>query len=362
MKGIKLYVVSLTVLVAFSIGWRTPRNFDASQLNVPVNMSLQDTLLLVSDKATGVHVYDVTDPAAPVAKFVIPLPGNRGTAVKDDIVYANDQQAFFAIRLEADTFTVVKQIDEWEPYPAPMPMDMVVDGGFGCSGCNESDPVAVPSSGGSVGSSFATFAVIDSFLYYFNGNDLVTMDISTPEDPVELSRNSMPWGVETLYPTDEFLFMGGNRGMYIYDRGDPAAPGLIGLVEHFRSCDPVVVSGDYAYVTLRGGNTCGQSRDAFLVVNIEDPADPVVVSETPVPTPYGLAIDHPMLYLSTGDNGFKLVNVAVPNTPAIVESWSGVPTKDFIWYGDILYVMSFSDVKIYDVSVVNSPVFLSSVE
>jgi hypothetical protein len=359
MKGFKLYLVSLLILVCFSIGWRTPRSIDTSELFHPINMSLQDSLLLVTDASNGVHVYDVKDPAAPVAKYVIPLRGARGTAAKDDIMFTNDYKSLLAIRVEADTFTVVKSIEDWETHPI-MPMDGMVDGGYGC-GCFAEDAVA-PSTSGSVGGSYATFAVIDSFLYYFNYSHLVTMDISQPDNPTELSRTPIEWGVETIYPTDEYLFLGGNRGMYIYDRSNPTAPIQIGRMEHFRACDPVVVSGDLAFVTLRGGNACGQSTDILLVVDIKNPSKPVAISETAIKTPYGLALDFPLLYVSMGHYGCKLLDVATPDAPSDVNSWSDPETKDFIWFGDVLYVMSFADVKIYDVTSPDAPALLSQLD
>jgi len=359
MKGFKLYLVSLLILVFFSVGWRTPRSIDTSELLNPINMSLQDTLLLVTDAANGVHVYDVKDPAAPIAKYVIPLRGARGAAAKDDIVFTNNHKSLLAIRVEADTFMVVKSIDDWESSPI-MPVDIMVEGGYGC-GCFAEDAVA-PSTSGSVGSSYATFAVIDSFLYYFNYSHLVTMDISQPDDPTELSRTLIEWGVETIYPTDDYLFLGGNRGMYIFDRSDPTAPIQVGRMEHFRACDPVVVSGDLAFVTLRGGNACGQSRDVLLVVDIKTPSKPVVVNEMGMNTPYGLALEFPLLYVSLGNFGWKLLDVAAPDRPSVVNSWSAPKTKDFIWFGDLLYVMGFEDVKIYSVTEPDVPFPLSQLD
>jgi hypothetical protein len=359
MTRLRFYLVSLLILVCFSVGWRTSSTGDAGAFRHPVNMSLADTLLLVSDLYDGVHVYDVADPAAPIFKYLIPLKGNRGSAVKGDVVYASDHNSLKAIRIEPDTFTVLKTIELWEEYEDPMPMFGPVDRGWGC-GCSEDNFATAPTT--SVGSSYATFAVIGSYLYYFHQPELVTMDISTPENPVELSRTHMDWGVETLYPTDEYLFMGGRTGMYIYDRSDPAAPVQIGRVEHFQACDPVVVSGGLAYVTLRGGNRCGATMDVLMVVSIADPKRPHIISETDVETPYGLAIDFPFLYVSTGHNGFKLFNVADADTPNAVVGWESPDTKDFIWYGDLLYVMGFKAVTIYRVTNPELPAPLSSIQ
>jgi hypothetical protein len=354
MNRFKIFFIVI-VLGALTVGWSSGNHSGA--LIDAGNMSLQDTLLLVSDRTSGVHVFDVSDPGMPERKYVIDLPGNRGTAMKGDILYANDWEALYAIRLEADTFTVVKKIVTFR-YTEMYCGGMVDEGGFGCA-CGVMDSHDAAPTSTSTGSSYATFAVIDDYLYYFDSGDLVTMDISTPEDPVELSRRRLDWSVETIYPTQGYLYLGGRLGMYIYSRRAPANPVKVGQLVHVRACDPVVVSGRYAYVTLRGGNTCGQVSDVFLVVSVADPTRPEVVSETPLPTPYGLTVDHPLAYVGNGRKGLTLLDVRNATAPDVLDDWPGIVAKDFIWDGDVLYVMEFEGVTLYDVSDPRAPVWLS---
>ncbi|NIO29820.1 MAG: hypothetical protein GTO29_14845 [Candidatus Latescibacteria bacterium] len=358
MKRFKAYLVSALVLVVFSVGWRVPWTITSPGLTKPINMTLQDTLLFVSDHSSGIHVYNIKNPAAPEFTLHIPLSGNRGTAVRGDILYANDWESLLAIRVEGDSYEVVKVIQRGGPFCGGMPEDH--DRGWGCA-CDRSLH-AILSPNGSVGSSYATFAVIDSFLYYLEYSSIVTMDISKPDDPIDLSRRGIGWEVETLYPTEDYLFVGGTRGMYIFDRSDPKVPVEIGRIEHFRGCDPVVVSDTLAFVTLRGGNTCGESRDVLLSISIRNPEDPIVISEEPINTPYGLTINNPLLYVSKGQNGFELFDVGEPDDPASLKAWSEWPTKDFIWSEDILFVMGFKDIGIYDVSAPEEPVLLSKID
>lgn len=349
------------MLAAFTVGWRSP-----VPLVYPVNMTLSGERLFVSDRFNGIHIFDVTDPAAPKPTLTIPLNDNRGTAVRGDIVYANDESRLLVIRVTDDAYEVIKEIETSQPYVDGGPLwgDVIVerDNGFGCDCNNPYDAarVAAPASG--TGSSYATFTVIDNYLYYLDYTSIVTMDISTPEDPKELSRTRIGWQIETLYPSKKLLFVGGSRGMYVFDRSNPAAPREIGGVEHFRACDPVVVSGPVAYVTLRGGNRCGQSRDVLLCVSLENPSAPVVLGEKELHTPYGLVARGPFLYVSNGTGGYKLLDVARPFEPQVVAGWSDWPTKDFIWDGDVLYVLGFDDLRVFDVGDPAKPVLLATLE
>lgn len=365
MQRYKACLISVLVLIVFSVGVRVPRTDSSSGLQKPLNMSLQDSLLVVSDAANGVHVYNVGDLAAPVHKLHIPLEGNTGTALKDNVLYANGYGTLYVIRLEGDSYEVVNSIESRYP---PMFDDVVMRSDYGglwsCSCAGRSsmlEPKTATSSGPSTGSSYATFAVVGSYLYYLNLYSIVTMDITDAEHPVEVSRVPLTGDIETLFPAEDYLFVGGGRGMYILGRSDPGKPALLGLVQHFEACDPVVVADTLAFVTLRSGNGCGQTRSVLLSVNIKNPANPVILTEKPVLTPYGLTIDERLLYLSSGQFGFGLIDVTSPAQPFFVAKWPTWPAKDFIWRDNTLFVMGFDDLKIFDVSVPDEPVLISSV-
>jgi len=331
-------------------------------------MSLEGTRLLVSDKGVGIHVYDVADPSAPVEKLIVPLDDNGSTASRGDVVYANDRDAILAIKLGADdTYEIVHTLRGYSAPQEPPVFGDVVEGGsngFGCGCGGEDQPVYAPSAppAGSTGSSYATFALIDEFLYYVDGLTLVTMDVVDPEAPEEITRQGVDWGIETLFPTDTHLFIGGTRGMFIYDRARPWKPEYVSEVQHFRACDPVVVEGDVAFVTLRGGNRCGETESVLLCIDIADITMPRVMGRVDLLTPWGLTVDQSRLYVSTGSNGFELFDVSIPATPQRVKKWAHGVTRDFIWSGTTLYVMGDNHISIYDATDPAAPVLLSRIE
>jgi hypothetical protein len=357
-KILKPQVLTFTILIALSVGFDNPDN--SRGLRHPINMTISGDLLFVSDVLTGVHVLDVSDTANPTYKMRIPLQSNQGTAVKDDILYANDGLSLLAIRVGDSDYEIVKKIHGWYEGPTEMPWVEGPDRGYGCS-CARRERIVANTPVPFAGSSFATFAVIDDYLYYLDQHNLVTADISTPEDPQIISRTHVGWDVETLYPTDDLLFVGGELGMYIYDRSDPSAPIIIGGVRHFRACDPVVVADKTAYVTLRGGGACGGARDVLLCVDVTNPADPDVIGEKAMMTPHGLAVNGSLLYVSNGGAGFELVDVSQPSKPFAVDAWPERATRDFIWAGSTLYTLGPDNLLIYDVSAPDSPRLLSEI-
>ncbi len=70
-------------------------------------------------------------------------------------------------------------------------------------------------------------------------------------------------------------------------------PTSFSTYQHITACDPVVVEGDRAYVTLRSGNTCGGTQDLLEVIDISDKYEPNRrLSSFSMTEPYGLGIDN----------------------------------------------------------------------
>ncbi|HEX6791657.1 MAG TPA: hypothetical protein VF247_10140 [Candidatus Krumholzibacteria bacterium] len=348
----------LLILSVLSLGWRaTP----ADRMVYPISMTLADNRLYVSGGHSGLHVYDVTDPAAPGKVIHIPLDFNASTAVKDDIVYANDGGQLQAIRISGDSYTVVAKIGvklQFHDVPSPG----VDDESFSCM-CTTNTFDAASVSPPATASSFSAFALVDDRLYRADDNgSIIVYDVSVPDTLTLVSDVPVGWDIETLHPSGELLFVGGFNGMYIFDREDPDHPRQLSKIQHVRACDPVVVSGSTAYVTLRGGNACGLSPDELLCVSIADPGKPEVVGEKPLNTPYGLAAQNARVYVSHGIGGYSLVDASDPANVTIEKTWSGALTRDFIWSGNTLFVLTDDNVNIYDVADPLAPKLLSQVQ
>jgi len=358
----KRYPVFAVLLVALlSIGSRYDTGVPT--ITSPLNVYLYDTLLLVSDSLNGLLIYSVADVQAPRFKVRIPLSGNRGMAMKDSIIYANSWGGILAIRLVNDTNYEVTSVIKDDPYHSDMMFNdhyYEPSGGFGC-GTKVMAASADGIGSGGTGGSYAIFAVIDSFLYYINSQSIVTMDISNAAKPRKISETPVAWSIETLFPTREYLFIGGTNGMYVMDRSNPSHPTLKSSITHFRARDPVVVHDTMAYVTLRAANDPWANTDELMVISLGSIASPRLIKEIPLSTPYGLAIKDSLLYVAQGKNGWTLFGLTDPHTPAVLQHWPVPVARDFIWTGDLLYMMCFDRVKIYSAKTPKDPALVSEI-
>lgn len=357
MKRMRHTLGAAALLLVFSIG---ARRVSPPYLSEAQSMYLHDSTLYVSDLYDGIHVYAAPPGNALTYRTTIPLSGNAGVAVRDDIIYANSWESILALRLYADNTCDTAALIRQGPSYIPMYDDIEYSRGWGCHSVVYDE--ATPTSGGSgQGSSYAVFGVIDTFLYYVDGYSIITMSVAQADSPVVLSTTTISWDLETLFPTENFLFVGASTGMYVLDRvSDPTNPRYIGMFSHAQGCDPVVVHDTVAFVTLRGGNTCGAVNDAFLSVSVGDATAPYLLDEVNPRTPYGLAVQDTLVYVAKGYNGFALYSAAQPSALQIVATWPSDIAKDFIWYGDMLYVMTFGAVKVYDVRDPRNPIALGA--
>lgn len=349
-------LVLVVMASAFAVGYGPPVPTSITQA---INMSTRGDRLFVSDNAVGVHVYDVSDPASPAHMYTIPLAANHGNAAVGDVLYASDGYSIKAFHLGDESYVQVAEIAApvWSP---PNPPYNEPHHGFGC-GCSDNTLAPMSAPAPATSSSYATFAVVGDYLYAVRDGQLTVLDVSDPLKPSRAGAIHTEWDIETLQAAGNYLFMGGLRGMYIYSLEKPASPSPYGRLIHARACDPVVVEGTTAYVTLRGNAACGVAKDQLLSVDISDPQDPALLCETDVPTPFGLATGPNRLFVSKGENGFVLYDVTSPDKPAVVASWNDA-TRDFIWDGNRLYSMTPGAVDIYDVTDPAAPSVLSTIE
>jgi hypothetical protein len=179
-----------------------------------------------------------------------------------------------------------------------------------------SDGVASQPSVGQ-GGSMARFKIVGEYLYVVDYSNINIFDISDLEEPKVLEDVQVAWDIETIFNQGEVLFIGGRQGMYIYDIKNPAKPKFISEFRHGTACDPVVVAGNYAYVTLKGGNFCGNTESGLYVVDVSNLQNPELKVIYPMFGPNGLGIKDDLLFVCDGSDGLKVFDKS--NTPNLVQ-------------------------------------------
>jgi len=178
------------------------------------------------------------------------------------------------------------------------------------------DNSVIATNTGSVGSSspsvtkagsMSRFALTGDFLQAIDRRTLKSFQLNPLQitTSTNLNRNA-----ETLFPRNNELFIGTTTGMIIYDVSNPSTPNHLSDFNHARSCDPVVVDGDYAYVTLRPGSPCQGFSNQLDVINISSITSPYLVKSYQMSNPHGLGIENNTLFICDGEDGLKVYDIS----------------------------------------------------
>ncbi|MBN2803769.1 MAG: hypothetical protein JXR91_11790 [Deltaproteobacteria bacterium] len=168
--------------------------------------------------------------------------------------------------------------------------------------------------------SMSRFAIDENTLYTISGNRIKQYDITQPEQPLYWSSATVSDDIETLFVHNEYMFIGSMTGIYIYEINSLGQLDYVSNFMHVQSCDPVVVEGDYAYVTLRGDSACSiNGLNEFDIIDISDISNPKLVSSWVMEGPMGLGVDDNQVFVCDGDAGLKVFNVEDPENITIAD-------------------------------------------
>lgn len=180
------------------------------------------------------------------------------------------------------------------------------------------------------GGSMARFAVAGDYLYVVDTRMLHVYEVKDASKPVKVTDVELGINIETIFPYQGNLFIGSMDGMHIYSLATPEAPVHLSTYQHITSCDPVVVQGKLAYVTLRTDNSCPRGSNQLDIIDISDLSNPHLVTSYQMESPFGLGIDGTTLFVGEGNNGLTVLNVEDPNNIQVINNIEDLHSFDVI--------------------------------
>lgn len=354
--------------------------------------------LFVNELNKGVHVIDDHEPSAPKNAGFINIPGNIDITARGNILYADSytdmvaldissplavkitsrEKEVFASRVYGYGFsddqegkgiitdfkvkdTVVENDCDinWN-YPG-IYYDAAGDFALASMSSKSSQPTVSPTAA-SVGGSMSRFTTYGDYLYTVQQSSLGVYHIASPAAPDSTTTVNLHQTVETIFPYNHYLFIGSPTGMLIYDVANPRQPANQKSFSHYYSCDPVVAQDGYAYVTLRTGATCGQSRlNELDVVDVKDMNNLQLEGRLQLSNPHGLSVDGHKLIVCDGEAGIRFIDVTDPAKPEIITTISNVEAYDAIAIQGLLIVTTKQGIYQYDYSNFKNPKLLSKI-
>lgn len=297
--------------------------------------------IFINEFLKGIHIFDNANPENPIPVSFIPILGNIDMAIKNDQLIADNYTDL--VTLNISNLTQVRQVNRqedvfrnngtdengiivrYEEEEVTEDVDCDWDGRNGGFFFDDAfsptapnfetgsvRPGGVSNNASGIGGSFARFTLYNDYLYIAQDWQIRVFEISDPAAPREGEAINALLTTETAYVYRDHLFIGGTTGMNIFDLSNPASPNYISGYSHMLGCDPVAISGDYAYVTIHQGNTCRGNFDQLDVLDISDIFNPILKESFSMQSPHGLAVTPEALYLCEGDFGLKVFDNSDP--------------------------------------------------
>ncbi len=342
----------------------------------------KDNHIFIVETGKGIHFINNSNPSAPQKVGFLKVLGCTGMAMKDNYLYVNNlidvvvldvsnlYSPIVVSRVKDLIPTALPDADNSFPYVNIEKEKGVVVGwmvqevkeettkqpqGFinGDATLFESSTGNGSSSGGTgVSGSITKFTILHNHLYIMEGHNLYSIGISNPLTPTLGTPVSIWREVETLFPHEDYIFMGTTSGMLIYSVSNPNLPAFVADIDHMSACDPVVVKDDYAYVTIRSGRNCGGTINQLDIIDISTITNPILKESYGMTNPHGLGIDQNLLFICDGSAGLKVFDATVPELAGanLIQQFSSIKAIDVIPLQDVLLLIAEDGLYQYNYS------------
>lgn len=352
--------------------------------------------LFVNEPKNGIHIIDNRNPASPQNVAFIKVPGSFDIVVKGDYLFTDSYMDLVTLDIsDLNAITEVNRIEDYfeahgQLYYANQGSDMIMTDlvpdvhttetntcstwNPGIQWLSDGRLVNTLENGANAGQnlvkapgiagSLARFALTEEHLYMLDGGKVKNLNIQVPLAPLEGTELYAGWDVETLFPRGNELFIGAASGMHILDITERSSPRLISTYNHINSCDPVIVDGDLAFVTLRSGTECEGFSNQLEVIDISDLSNPKQLHVFPMFNPHGLSKDGNTLFICDGEAGLKVfdaTNIATIDDNMLAHDPS-IQAYDIIAYDNIAMLIGNDGLYQYDYSDLNNIRLLSTIQ
>jgi len=401
-SGTKTYKVYTPVLQTTQQVRTAIKNDVPKPINTVGKMVLFGNYIYLNEPQKGIHIIDNSDPIKPINKAFINIPGNENLAIKDNMLFADCYTDLIAIDISNPNSVVTKSfitnlfpdrryingytvdsnkvIVDWLVKDTTINIDITNGQGIWKNGSyitssfnwmSSSFLSASAVSGGKgigVTGSTSKYAIVNNYLYTLTSSEIKAIDITQPETPKTATSTNVAWGLETIFPFKNNLFIGTQTGMYIFGLSTPEKPNQLSLFAHARLCDPVIADDKYAFVTLHSNNnssngffTCVGNLNQLDIIDITDLTKSKWLKSYNLTKPYGLSKDGNLLFICDSEAGLKVFDAADPLNLKTTKTFAIGTTSDVIALNGIAYVTTSNGLYQYSYKSSNDISLLSKI-
>jgi hypothetical protein len=351
-----------------------------------------DHFLMVNELNEGIHIIDNISPKNPKPVAFWKVKGNVDIAIKDGFMYLdqyadmvtydikdflnpkfscrrNDLFTSFTFRKESGYLieyvktNITEEVDCFSSTSGFQRRGESVlftfDLGKSISPSIVNNPSTQFNGAQGQSGSFARFGFANDYLYAIDKSTLRPFHLDPKNCPVPQDAVNVGWDIETLFPYKTNLFIASRSGLHIFNSTNPAKPNFVSFFRHATGCDPVVVENNTAFVTVKGGTSCGGNTNVLDILDISDLASPKRIQSYPMSAPKGLGLARNIIYIC--DDGLKIYDRSIIKQIEL-KAHLRIDANDVIALGNNLIIVVGDDGYVqYDTSDPSNPKLLSKI-
>ncbi len=355
--GIEVIDFSAPVPNVVNIG----ANFGGSRRAV-----IRDHILYVADWFSGLHLYDITEPASPRHLAAYHTQGSaKGVLVRGNYAFVADDDHGVQI-IDVSNPKQLRKISEVATPGLAYTMKLDGDylyladhrGGFHIISVAD---IAHPAIIGSVPTAGKAWAVevVNGLAYVAADNaGLLVFDVSNPQQPRQIAAYDLGGAAEDVVIRDHLAYVASfDNGLYIFDITQPAQPREIGHLTTPGNARGIELDGNIAYVA--------DWVSGVQVVDIANPAQPALIGAyDTIGWSWGVRVQDHYAYVLDWWGGIAVLDVSDPAAPALAGAYHtrGL-TRDVTVKNSYAYVADGKNgLQIFDVKNPQNPIWMTGVD
>lgn len=327
---------------------------------------LRDNILYVADWFSGLHLYDISEPAAPRHLAAFHTPGSsKGVAVRGDYAYVGDDDHGVQI-IDISSPRRPRKVSEIATPGLAYTMKLAGDylyladhrGGFHIISVADAAHPAIVGSAQTADKAWAV-EVVDGIAYVAADNaGLLVFDVSDPQQPKQIAAHSLGGAAEDVVIRDHLAYVASfENGMHILDVSNPSQPRAIGHLPTPGNARGIELDGHIAYIA--------DWVSGVQVADISDPAQPRLIgSHDTAGWSWGVLVQGRYAYVLDWWGGIAVLDVSRPAAPAPAGAYHLRGTaRDVVARGGYAYVAGGSNgLQIFDVKTPQNPIWMAGVD
>lgn len=356
--GASLGVIDFSIPApnAVSIG----ANFGGSRRAV-----IRDHTLFVADWFSGLHLYDISMPAAPRHLAAYHTQGSaKGVLVRGNYAYLGDDDHGVQI-IDVSNPKQLRKVSEVATPGLAYTMKLEGDylyladhrGGFHIISVADIAHPAIIGSASTAGKAWAV-EVRDGMAYVAADNaGLLVFDVSNPQQPRQIAAYDLGGAAEDVVLRDHLAYVASfDGGLYIFDITHPAQPREIGHLSTPGNARGIELDGHIAYIA--------DWTSGIQVVDIANPEQPVLIGAYDTTGwSWGVRVQGHYAYVLDWWGGIAVLDVIDPAAPTLAGAYHARGlTRDVAVKDSFAYVADGENgLQIFDVKTPQNPIWAAGI-